>query len=71
VATQFWTNWWTVLGVGPSASKDDIKRNYRRKIKECHPDRVVGLAPEFLEVAEEHTKALNEAYANAMRCHAA
>jgi DnaJ-domain-containing protein 1 len=71
VATQFRTDWWTVLGVGPSASKDDIKRNYRRKIKECHPDRVVGLAPEFLEVAEEHTKALNEAYANAMRCHAA
>ena len=71
VATRFRTDWWTVLGVAPSASKDDIVRNYRRKIKECHPDRVVGLAPEFIELAEEHTKALNEAYENAMRCHAA
>ena len=63
--------WWTVLGVAPSASKDDIVRTYRHKIKECHPDRVVGLAPEFLELAEERTKTLNEAYANAMRSRAA
>jgi DnaJ-domain-containing protein 1 len=37
-------------------------------IKQYHPDRVVGLAPEFVQLAEEHTKALNEAYENAMRC---
>jgi DnaJ-domain-containing protein 1 len=36
-------------------------------IKQYHPDRVVGLAPEFLHLAEERTKALNEAYENAMR----
>jgi curved DNA-binding protein CbpA len=64
-------DWWTVLGVAPSASKEDIARNYRRKIKECHPDRVAGLAPEFVRLAEEQTKALNEAYENAMRCRAA
>jgi chromosome segregation ATPase len=61
-------DWWSVLGVAPSANKDDIVRNFRRRIKQCHPDRVVGLAPEFLELAEEHTKELNEAYENAMRC---
>src|ERR1700738_4133180 len=35
----------------------------------CHqdPDRVSGLAPEFLELAEERSKALNAAYAQAMR----
>ncbi len=60
-------DWWIVLGVAPSASKDEIARNYRHRIKQCHPDRVVGLAPEFLQLAEERTKALNEAYANAMR----
>ena len=65
---QFQADWWSVLGVAPSASKDDIVRNFRRRIKQCHPDRVVGLAPEFLELAEEHTKVLNEAYENAMRC---
>jgi DnaJ-domain-containing protein 1 len=67
-STQFQTDWWSILGVAPSASKDEIMRNFRRRIKQCHPDRVVGLAPEFLELAEEHTKALNEAYENAMRC---
>ena len=60
-------DWWIVLGVAPSASKDEIARNYRHRIKQCHPDRVVGLAPEFLQLAEERTKALNEAYENAMR----
>jgi len=53
--------------LAPSASKDEIVRNYRRKIKQCHPDLVVGLAPEILQMAEEQTKALNGAYANAMR----
>jgi len=64
---QFQADWWIVLGVAPSASKVEIVRKYRRMIKQYHPDRVVGLAPEFLQLAEERTKALNEAYANAMR----
>jgi flagellar biosynthesis GTPase FlhF len=66
-AIKFQADWWTVLGVAPSASKADIVRNYRRKIKQCHPDRMVGFAPEFLLLAEEKTKILNGAYANAMR----
>ena len=65
--TQFQGDWWIVLGVAPSASKDEIVRNYRHRIKQYHPDRVIGLAPEFLQLAEERTKALNEAYENAMR----
>jgi DnaJ-domain-containing protein 1 len=64
---EFQAGWWVVLGVAPSASKDEIARNYRQRIKQYHPDRVVGLAPEFLQLAEEWTKALNEAYENAMR----
>jgi DnaJ-domain-containing protein 1 len=66
-AIQFQADWWTVLGVAPSASKADIVRNYRRKVKQCHPDRMAGFAPEFLRLAEEKTKILNGAYANAMR----
>ena len=27
-----------VLGVSETASQDEIKRAYRRKAKECHPD---------------------------------
>ena len=66
-ATQSQTEWWSVLGVAPSASKDEIVRNYRHKIQQCHPDRVAGLAPEFLHLAEERTKTLNVAYEQAIR----
>jgi hypothetical protein len=66
-AAQSLTEWWSVLEVAPSATKEEIVRNYRRKIQQCHPDRVAGLAPEFLELAEERSKALNAVYAQAMR----
>jgi membrane protein involved in colicin uptake len=66
-AAQSPTEWWRVLEVASSATKEEIVRNYRRKIQQCHPDRVAGLAPEFLELAEEHSKALNAAYAQAIR----
>jgi DnaJ-domain-containing protein 1 len=47
--------------------KEGIVRSYRRKIKECHPDRLAGVAPPLLQMAEEQAKVLNGAYANAMR----
>ena len=64
---QSLTEWWRILEVAPSATKEEIVHNYRRKIQQCHPDRVAGLAPEFLELAEERSKALNAAYAQALR----
>jgi DnaJ-domain-containing protein 1 len=36
-------------------------------MKQTHPDRVTGLDPEFVSLAERRTKALNVAYAEAMR----
>jgi DnaJ-domain-containing protein 1 len=63
--------WWNVLEVSSDASKDEIVCSYRRKIQRCHPDRVSGLAQEFVSLAESRTKALNAAYSEAMRaCHA-
>jgi DnaJ-domain-containing protein 1 len=59
--------WWSVLEVPPHASADQIRHAYRRKIKQCHPDRVVGLAPELLEWAESCTRTLNAAYSEANR----
>jgi DnaJ-domain-containing protein 1 len=64
-------DWWNVLEVRRHASADEIRKAYRRKIQQCHPDRVAGLAPEFVELAERRTKALNAAYEEAMRARAA
>ena len=60
-------DWWGVLGVSPDADKDEIVRSYRRKIQQYHPDRVTGLAPEIVELAESRTKDLNAAYAQGLR----
>jgi DnaJ domain len=59
--------WWRVLEVSPNAKTDEIGRSYRRKMQQCHPDRVLGLAPEFHKLAERHAKVLNSAYAEAKR----
>jgi DnaJ like chaperone protein len=64
-------DWWTVLEVPPNAEADAIQRAYHQKMKQCHPDRVAGLAPEFGELAERQAKRLNAAYRKAIRAHRA
>jgi DnaJ-domain-containing protein 1 len=59
--------WWSVLGISPDAGKDEIRRTYYLKMHQCHPDKVFGLGPEFIEMAEARTKALNAAYQQAMQ----
>jgi hypothetical protein len=60
-------DWWEELAVSVDASMDEITRAYRRKIQQYHPDRVSGLGPELVELAEHRTKALNAAYVQAKR----
>ena len=60
-------DWWSVLEVPPHATGDEIRSAYRHKIRQCHPDRVAGLAPDFIELANRHTQALNAAYAEAVQ----
>ncbi len=51
-----------VLGVGPGASREEIRAAYRRLVQQYHPDRVANLAPEFRELAEQRMKEINAAY---------
>jgi flagellar biosynthesis GTPase FlhF len=59
--------WWEILGVAPTANMDTIRRAYRSKIQQYHPDRLNGLAPELVRIAEGKTKELNQAFDQAKR----
>jgi hypothetical protein len=58
---------WQVLGVSPQASPEEITRCYRQALRMYHPDRLVGLAPELVALAEKRTKELNAAFSQAKR----
>ena len=53
-----------VLGVEPSASDAEVKRQYRRQVAESHPDRLIarGVPEEFVRIANDRMAALNEAW---------
>jgi DnaJ like chaperone protein len=58
---------WEVLGLVPTASVEEIKNAYRQLTLQNHPDRVANLGPEFVKVAEEKFKAVQEAYEEVRR----
>ncbi len=53
---------WEVLGLSPDSSVEQVKAAYRQMSLQNHPDRVANLGPEFVKVAEEEFKAIQEAY---------
>lgn len=58
-----------LLGLGPGASDDDIRRAYRRKVKELHPDRLQaqGLPEAMLKQATARMAAINAAYSRLIK----
>jgi DnaJ-domain-containing protein 1 len=52
-----------VLGLKPGFSQDDLRRAYRARVAEYHPDRVASLGPKLKRLAEEETKRITAAYA--------
>lgn len=55
---------YTVLGLKPDASDSELKKVYRRLIKEHHPDHLIakGMPEEFIKIANEKLAAINSAY---------
>lgn len=58
---------WKILGLSPDADVEKIKSAYRQLSLQNHPDKVANLGPEFVRVAEERFKAIQEAYAEIRR----
>ncbi len=54
--------WYDVLGVAPDATLEQIKRGYRQKISQYHPDKVANSADEIRQLAESRSKQINTAY---------
>jgi DnaJ-domain-containing protein 1 len=56
------TSWYRILEVSESATFSEITIQYKRKIREYHPDKVASLGKELKELAEYKSKEINSAY---------
>jgi DnaJ like chaperone protein len=57
-------NPYDVLRLGPDATSDEVKAQYRRLVIDNHPDRLMGrgVPAEFVEIATRKLAAINAAY---------
>jgi len=53
-------DYYNILGVGKDASQDEIKKVFRKKAHECHPDKKGGDEAKFKEVNEAYQVLGNE-----------
>jgi hypothetical protein len=53
---------YAVLGVPSTATAEEIKSAFRKRMQEYHPDRVAPLGVRLRALAEEETKRINRAY---------
>ena len=51
-----------ILGLTRQSTAEELKRSYRDRIRQYHPDRVSHLGPELKELAERKAKEINAAY---------
>ncbi|MFK8033342.1 MAG: TerB family tellurite resistance protein [Hyphomicrobiales bacterium] len=60
-----------ILGVASELSLDEIKKCYRKKVSEFHPDRMIarGVPPEFISIANDRMAAINTAWEHIQRIH--
>lgn len=62
-----YTPWYKVLGVSEHASAEEIKKAYRSLIRQYHPDKVDGMAPDVRELCVQKSAEINTAYEKGMQ----
>ncbi len=53
---------YSVLGISPSATDDEVRTAYRKMAMKNHPDKVATLGPDVQKAAEEKFRQVKEAY---------
>ena len=53
---------YTILGIDPSASDDEVKKAYREMAKKNHPDKVAYLGDDVRKAAEKKFQEIDDAY---------
>ena len=53
---------YTILGIDPSATDDEVKKAYREMAKKNHPDKVAYLGDDVRNAAEKKFQEINDAY---------
>lgn len=65
VISMFWkdaSSAYSVLGISPTATDDEVKTAYRRMAMKNHPDKVATLGPDVQKAAAEKFRQVQEAY---------
>ncbi len=55
-------HWHYILGVTSTASAEEIKRAYHKRMSEYHPDKVSTMGEKIIAVAEIESQRINAAY---------
>ena len=55
-------HWHYILGVTATASAEEIKRAYHKRMSEYHPDKVSTMGEKIIAVAEVESQRINAAY---------